>query len=52
MTQTFPSSTSQTETVNVFSDVATGTSYANGVLKLSTSQCVNFVNGDVTVTSC
>jgi hypothetical protein len=52
MTQSFPSSTSQTETVSVFSDVATGTSYSAGVLKLSTAQCVNFANGDVTVTSC
>jgi hypothetical protein len=52
MTQTFPTSTARTETVTVFSETATGTSYAGGVLTLSNGQCVTFENGTVEVGSC
>jgi hypothetical protein len=49
MTQTFPSSTDKTETVTVFSETATGVSYADGVLHLSNGQTVTFAIGGVKV---
>ena len=52
MTETLPSSTSQTETVHVFSASQTAVSYTAGVLKLSGGQCVSFANGTVTVATC
>jgi hypothetical protein len=52
MTQTFPTSTARTETVTVFSETATGTSYAGGVLTLSNGQCVTFSEGVVGVGAC
>ena len=49
---TVPQTTAQVEIVTVISDVATGLSYSAGVLKLSTSQCVTFANGDVSLATC
>jgi hypothetical protein len=42
----------EVELVRVFSDAATAVSYAGGVVKLSTGQCVKFSSGTVSVDNC
>jgi hypothetical protein len=53
MTQTFAASTTELDSVTVFSDTGvTLDSYSGGVAKLSNGKCVTFANGDVKVASC
>jgi len=52
MTEDFPPSNSSFDTVHVFSETDTATSYAGGVVHLSGGTCVTFVSGGVSVAAC